>query len=289
VRILVTGAAGRLGGRLTQVLSERGHQVTGADVVGNQVSILDITDFAATQTFIRELKPDIVIHPAAWTDVEGCAREPEKAIAINGFGTQHVAVAAAEVGAAILHVSSNEVFDGTLGRPYREYDETHPINPYAYSKWVAERALLHVNPRHYLVRTSWLFAHGGKNFIQAILGAVTAGKALKVVIDEVANPTYNDDLSEAIAALIETKRYGVYHLVNEGACSRWAFARYLLDRAGHKDIAVEKITLVEYPRLSVPPTYCSLNNMAGRQIGIVLRPWQEAVDAFLEREGLLKA
>jgi len=288
MRILVTGAAGRLGGRLMNVLRERSHDATGVDVVGGNVTKLDITDFAATRRFIADLKPDLVIHPAAWTDVEGCAREPEKAITINGFGTQHVAVAAASIGAAVLYVSSNEVFDGKLSRPYREYDETSPINPYAYSKWVGEHALLHVNPRHYIVRTSWLFAHGGKNFIQAVLSAAEAGKPLRVVTDEVANPTYNDDLADAIALLIETGRYGIYHLVNEGACSRWTFARYFLDKVGYQNVPIEKIVLGEYPRLSVPPSYSSLDNLAGRHIGIVLRPWQEAVDAFLLREGLLK-
>ena len=288
MRILVTGAAGRLGGRLVQVLNEHGHSVTGVDVVGDQVTRLDVTDYGATRAFAADLKPEIIIHPAGWTDVEGCAREPEKAIVINGFGTQHVALATAAINAAVLYVSTNEVFDGKSDRPYREYDETHPINPYAYSKWVGERALLNINPRHYIVRTSWLFAHGGKNFIQAVLSAAEAGKPLKVVTDEIANPTYNDDLAEAIAALIETERFGIYHLVNEGASSRWAFARYFLDKAGYQDTPVEKITVREYPRLSVPPVYSSLNNLAGKLIGITLRPWQAAVDQFLEREGLLK-
>jgi dTDP-4-dehydrorhamnose reductase len=288
MRILVTGAAGRLGGQLVQVLNQRGHAVTGVDVVGDQVTRLDITDFEVTRAFADNLKPDIIIHPAGWTDVEGCAREPEKAITINGFGTQHIALAAAAIQAAVLYVSTNEVFDGKLGRPYREYDETHPINPYAYSKWVGERALLNINPRHYIVRTSWLFAHGGKNFIQAVLNAVEAGKPLKVVTDEIANPTYNDDLADAIAALIETERFGIYHLVNEGASSRWAFARYFLDKAGYQDTPVQKITAHEYPRLSSPPVYSSLNNLAGKLVGVRLRPWQAAVDQFLEREGIVK-
>ena len=289
MRILVTGAAGRLGGRLVGVLTERGHDVTGADVVGEGVVRLDVTDFPATQEYIGHLKPDIVIHPAAWTDVNGCAREPEKAILINGFGTQHIAVAAASVGAAVLYVSSNEVFDGKSARPYYEYDLTNPGNPYAYSKWVGEQALLHVNPQHYIVRTSWLFAHGGKNFIQAILGAAAEGKRLRVVTSEIANPTYNDDLADAITMLIETGRFGIYHLVNEGACSRHTFARYALDRAGYGDLEVEKITNHEYPRPAMPPVYSSLSNLAGRHIGISLRPWREAVDVFMEREGLLKA
>jgi len=279
MRILVTGAAGRLGSRLAEMLTTR-HEVTGIDIAE-----LDITDFAATRAFVADLKPELVIHPAAWTDVDGCAREPEKAIVVNGFGAQHMAIAAAEVSAAILYVSSNEVFDGRLNRPYREYDVTNPTNPYAYSKWVGEQAVMRVNPRHYLVRTAWLFAHGGKNFIQTILGAAKAGKPLRVVANEVANPTCNDDLAEAIAALIETGRYGIYHLTNEGACSRYDFARYALDHAGYPNTPLQRITSHEWPRPSTPPVYTPLDNLAGKLIGIRLRPWQQAVDAFLKREG----
>jgi len=121
MKILVTGAAGRLGSRLLTVLAARGHEVTGADIVGDHVIRLDIGDFETTRKFVVDFNPQVIVHPAAWTDVDGCAKDPEKAIAINGFGTQHVAVAAANIGAAVLYVSSNEVFDGRTGRPYREY------------------------------------------------------------------------------------------------------------------------------------------------------------------------
>lgn len=288
MKILVTGAAGRLGGKLLNTLAERGHEVSGADIVGDNVTRIDIGDFEATRALVANVKPDVVIHPAAWTDVDGCAKDPEKAIAINGFGTQHVALAAANIGAAVMYVSSNEVFDGNSSQPYREYDVTNPINPYGYSKWVGERALVNVNPRHYIVRTSWLFAHGGKNFIQAVLNNAAAGKQLRIVTDEVANPTYNDDLAEAIGRLVETERFGIYHMVNEGGCSRWEFARYFLDRLGQTDVPIEKIVLADWPRASVPPHYASLSNLAGKHIGITLRPWQEAIDAFLTQEGLLK-
>ena len=282
MRILVTGAQGRLGGRLVSVLTERGHDLTGVDI-----GDFDISDFAVTRAYVAQLQPELIIHAAAWTDVDGCAREPQKAIAINGLGAQHAALAAAEVGAAVLYISSNEVFDGRTQRPYYEYDSTNPANPYGYSKVVGERAVAQVNPRHYIVRTSWLFAHGGLNFIQTILNAVKAGKSLRVVTDEIANPTYNDDLAEAIAQLITTGRYGIYHLVNEGACSRYAFARYFLDRAGYADVAITPIASHEWSRQSKPPTYSSLANLAGKQVGITLRSWQDAVDAFLAKEGLL--
>lgn len=288
MRILVTGAAGRLGGRLVHILREKKHQVIGVDIVGEEVEHLDISDYGSTCDFIAGLQPDVVIHPAAWTDVDGCAREPEKAITINGFGSQHVALGALAAGAALLHVSTNEVFDGTGKRPYREYDATKPINPYGYSKWVGEQAITHINPRHYIVRTAWLFAHGGKNFIQSVLGAAQAGKPLRVVTDEIGNPTYNDDLADAIAELIETGRFGIYHFVNENSCSRYRFARYVLDKAGLNDVPITPISSHEWPRASKPPLYGALENMAGKHIGIKLRTWQEAVDSFMQREGLLK-
>ncbi len=279
MRILITGAAGRLGGQLATVLKR--HSVIAVDAAE-----FDIADFAATRAFVGAAKPDLILHPAAWTDVDGCARDPEQAIRVNGFGAQNVALAAAEVGAPILLVSSNEVFSGKTDRPYREYDPAAPINPYGYSKWVGEQAVMRVNPHHYVVRTAWLFAHGGKNFLQSILSAALVGKPLRVVVNEVANPTYNDDLADAIAKLIETERYGIYHFVNSGHCSRYDLARYMLDRSGYEETPIEPITSQMWQRASTPPEYAPLANLAGASIGITLRDWREAVDEFLVKEGL---
>ncbi len=282
MRIVVTGARGRLGSVLVEKLKARALDVSDFDI-----DTLDVTDFAATQRQIAALKPDLVIHPAGWTDVDGCARDPEQAVLVNGFGSQNVALAAAAAGAAIVYVSTNEVFAGSASRPYREYDPAHPVNAYGYSKWVGEQAVMRLNPRHYVVRTAWLFAHGGKNFIQSILNAATAGKPLRVVVNEIANPTYNDDLADAISALIDTQRFGIYHLVNEGVCSRYQLARYVLDQTGFAETPIEPISAAEWSRPSMPPVYSPLDNLAGKSIGIRLRPWQQAVDTFLQREQLL--
>jgi dTDP-4-dehydrorhamnose reductase len=279
MRILVTGAAGRLGGCVADGLGD--HTVIRADAPE-----FDITDFAATRAFVRTAQPQVIVHPAAMTDVDGCARDPELAIRVNGFGAQNVALAAAECGAAILYVSTNEVFSGRSTVPYREYDPPAPANAYGYSKWVGEQAVMRVNPRHYIVRSAWLFAHGGRNFIQSILSAAIAGKPLRVVINEVANPTYNDDLADAIAKLVETDRYGIYHFVNEGGCSRYELARHALDRAGYEATPIEAITSQMWQRDSTPPEYAPLDNLAGKMVGITLRDWREGVDAFLVKEGL---
>ncbi len=287
MRILVTGAAGNLGGLLLEDLARAGHEVLGADMVGRDVLHLDICDFPATRRLLQENRPRLVIHAAAWTDVDACAREPERALQINGFGTQNVALAAAEVDAEVIYISSNEVFSGRDRQPLDEFAMPAPGNPYGYSKHAGELALAAHCPRHYIVRTAWLFAHGGRNFVQAILGAARAGKPLRVVSNEVANPTYTNDLSAALVRLVDTGRRGTYHLVNEGACSRYQFARYVLDRSGYPDTPIESISSHQWPRPGAPPEYAALSNGAGRLLGIVLRPWRAAVDAFLAQEGWL--
>ena len=279
MKIFITGAAGKLGGQLTRQLM-KAHDVIGADA-----RELDVTDYRACHQMMHSLAPDIVLHPAAWTDVDGCARHPRKALLINGVGAHNIAASAAQLDIPVLYVSSNEVFDGRLNRPYTELDVPNPVNPYGYSKWYGERAVMQSNPRHYIVRTAWLFAHGGNNFVQAILKAAKAEKPLRVVTNEVANPTYANDVASAIAALIETQRYGSYHFVNEGAVSRWDFARCILDRSGFRDTPIERISRHEWQRPSLAPEYTALANIAGASIGIRLRPWQESLQAFLQAEG----
>ncbi len=282
MRILITGAKGQLGSQLVKILSAK-HDITAYDYED-----LDITNFRMVQTVIRQLNPKLVINAAAWTDVDACAKNPEKALLINAYGAQNLAIASHEINAAIMQISSNEVFDGKLNRPYYEYDVTNPVNPYGYSKMVGEKSVIQTNPQHYIVRTSWLFAHGGHNFIHAILGAVRAGKELKVVVDEVANPTYNDDLARAIAQLIKSGRYGIYHLSNSGTISRYDFARYFLDKAGYEHIEIGRISHHEWSRPSTPPVYTGLANLNAANLGIVLRDWREAIDTFLEKENLIE-
>ncbi|MBN1287209.1 MAG: dTDP-4-dehydrorhamnose reductase [Anaerolineae bacterium] len=278
MRVLITGADGRLGGRLAAVMAA-GHEVTGVDV-----NHFDITDYAAAQRAVHDIAPQLIVHCAAMTDVDGCARDPDLALRVNGCGTQNVALAAQAVDAVLAYVSTNEVFDGTKRTPYLEYDVTNPINPYGYTKWVGEQAVRDALARFYIIRISWLFAHGGRNFIHAILARARAGQALRVVTDEVAAPTYNDDLAEAIARLVTTGRYGVYHLVNEGEASRYEFARRILDAAGFAGTPIEPVTGAEYRRDSTPPAYGTLRNFAAARLGIRLRPWEDALEAFLARE-----
>jgi dTDP-4-dehydrorhamnose reductase len=250
------------------------------DLLGLDLPEHDITDPQAIARTICDFGPDIVLHPAALTDVDKCAKEPELALRVNGLGTQNVALACLRCGAAMLTVSSNEVFDGKKGAPYYEYEARNPVNAYGRSKLAGEvYAQMHLS-RYYIVRTAWMYAPGGRNFLHAILrGADKYGK-LRVVCDEISSPTYAVDLAEAIGKLIRTDHYGIYHFTNQGVCSRFEFARRILELGGKGDVPIEPITSDQWPRASVPPLNCVLRNFAGAELGITLRHWDEALRAY---------
>ncbi len=281
MRILLTGHKGQLGRTLMAMLTE--HDVLGVDLPEH-----DITDRAAFTALVRDFRPDLILHPAAMTNVDGCARDPAAAYRVNGMGTQNVALAAAEVDAELLYVSTNEVFDGRASQPYHEWAACNPINAYGRSKLAGEWYTRHLLRRFYIVRTAWLYAAGGRNFPHRIIQLADERGRLRVVTDEVGNPTYVVDLARAILRLIQTHAYGIYHLVNEGAASRYDFALEILRLSGRSHIPVDPITSDQFRRASTPPPYAPLANNAAAALGIRLRPWPEAVADFLEETGYVR-
>ena len=253
-------------------------------LLGIDLPEVDLTDLAAIRLSIKSFTPDVIIHAAAMTDVDGAARDPDAAYRINALGTRNVAVSAASVGAALLAISTNEVFDGTQREPYTEFAVTHPINPYAQSKLAAENFVRELTNRFYIVRTAWLYGLGGNNFVKKIIARADADGKLRVVTDEVSSPTYTEDLVGSIEQLITTEAFGTYHFTNEGACSRYEFAQKILELCGRPHIPIEPITLKDYPRPSTPPPYAPLRNFCGAQIGITLRAWPAALADYLAHE-----
>jgi len=277
MRIYITGAKGQLGRALMRRLAH--HTLLGADLPE-----VDLTDLNAIRSSLAAFQPEVIIHAAAYTDVDGAARNPDLAYRVNALGTRNVAVASESVGAALLAISTNEVFDGTKTEPYLEFDATRAINPYAKSKLAAEQFIRDLTTRFYIVRTAWLYGLGGNNFVRKMISlADTAGK-LRVVTDEVSSPTYTEDLVTAIEQLMVTGAYGIYHFTNEGACSRFEFAQEILQQSGRGHIPIEPITLADFARPSTPPAYAPLRNFCGAQIGITLRPWQAALADYLACE-----
>lgn len=277
MRILITGAKGQLGRALMRRLAR--HNLLGVDLPE-----VDLTDLPAARSTLAAFRPELVIHAAAYTDVDGAARNPDLAYRVNALGTRNVAVATQAVGAAVLAISTNEVFDGTKSEPYLEFDAVNPINPYARSKLAAEQFIRELTTRFYIVRTAWLYGLGGNNFVKKILTRADSEGRLRVVTDEVSSPTYTEDLVTAIEQVMITGAYGTYHFTNEGACSRFEFAQEILQQTGRGHLPIEPITLADFARPSTPPRYAPLRNFCGAQLGITLRPWRDALADYLAHE-----
>ncbi len=282
MRILITGGAGQLGKALQAALS-------GDAVFPFDLPEMDITDEDVVRRQFREVKPEIVIHAAAWTDTAACERDPRQALAVNAEGSRLVAEACRETGAAMMYVSTNEVFDGEKGAPYVEDDAPNPLNEYARSKLEGERRVQATLDRHCIVRTSWLYGPGRVSFPEKIVQAARERGALKVVTDETASPTWTVDLAQAIAKLVRQPAYGVYHLTNSGACSRKEFAEEILRLAGIS-VPVEAATQAEFGAPYRKPVDSTLANTRAAALGITLRPWPEALaDHFRHPESGLNA
>jgi dTDP-4-dehydrorhamnose reductase len=250
------------------------------DLIPTTSAMLDVASREATAQIV-DAQPDLVLHPAAWTDVEGCARDPERALVVNGLGTRHVALACRRLDVPLVYVSTNEVFDGGATEPYLEFDTPRPINAYARSKLAGEFFVRELLRRFYIVRIAWVFG-GPRSFVRTILRLAAERDELQVVDDEIGNPTYAADVAGAIGRLIAEPAYGTYHLVNEGYCSRYDFAREILRQAGKQGVRVTPIKLRDYRRASTPPPFSALSNfVAARDLAIVLPPWQDALERAL--------
>jgi dTDP-4-dehydrorhamnose reductase len=225
--ILVTGAGGMLGRDFRIAARERDH-----DVVGLDHAALDITDPAAVDEAISMYDPDVVVNCAAYTDVDGAESEERAAMRVNDEGAALVAAAAASIGARMVQPSSDYVFDGTSRRPYLESDVTGAISAYGRSKLAGETSVAVANPRHFIVRASWLFGIAGKNFVETMLRQGKERPDVLVVSDQVGCPTYTRHLAEGIAELLESDDYGIHHMAADGECSWYEFAQEIFDQAG---------------------------------------------------------
>lgn len=272
MRILITGKSGQL----ARALSVRLPQAIG---VGRPE--VDLARPESVQAVVDAARPELIVHCAAMTDVDGAARDPQAAYVANGLGTQNVVLAAERAGAAVAYISTNEVFDGTKTTPYTEFDTPNPINPYGWSKRAGEWFVQNLSRRFFIIRTSWVTGHGGRNFVHRIQQLADERGALKVVTNEVASPTFTEDLADAVVKLVNTRQYGLYHCTNSGYCSRFEYAKKILELSGRAHIPVEPITLADFPRPSTPPQFSPLANFAAAALGITLKPWEVALKEFL--------
>lgn len=278
MRIAVTGSKGQLGSALQVAL--QGHDLLLLDLPDQ-----DITQLAATREVLAGFGPDAVIHAAAMTNVDGCEKDPAEAYRLNVLGTRNVAVAALECAAALVYISTDYVFDGTKAEPYWEYDDCNPLSVYGRTKWIGERVVQQLCARAYIVRIAWLYGQGPRNFVQTVLRLADERGRLQMVTDEVGSPTYAADVAEALGRLILQPAYGIYHLPNSGVCSRYEWAQEILARTGRSH--VELLATEKYARAARVPARAEMRNFCGAEIGISMRPWREALSAYLSANGLL--
>jgi dTDP-4-dehydrorhamnose reductase len=282
MRILITGGRGMLGSDLCAVLG-REHTC-----VPTGSAEADVTKAEAVARLVEREQPDAIIHAAAFTDVDGCERDPERAFLVNALGAYHVAAAAAAVGSALFLISTDYVFDGAATSPYTEFDAPNPINRYGASKRAGEELALRTCSRCVVVRTQWLYGAHGKNFVSTIRRAAREGRPLRVVADQIGAPTWAQDLAAGIGGLLSRVERGagpllpVYHLNNAGSCSWYEFAVAILQSSGLGDVPVAPITSAEWPAPARRPAYSVLRRYALELTGEDrMRPWQGALAEFL--------
>ena len=278
-RVLVIGAKGMLGRDLMGVLRS---SLPHGEVVGWDIEEIDIQQEEDTLLKIGELQPNIVIHIAAYTDVDGCESNKERAFAVNAEGTKHVALATLRCQAKMVYLSTDYIFDGNKKEPYLEGDSPHPLNVYGHSKLQGERYVQALVKKSMIIRTQWLYGRYGRNFVTAILQQAKEKEALSIVNDQMGSPTYTLDLAKAISVLVQLDHQGIFHVANGDACTWYTFGRAILELSGIDKVRVIPISTEELSRRALRPSYSVLNcQKLKEETGLVLRPWFEALRDYL--------
>jgi dTDP-4-dehydrorhamnose reductase len=273
MRLLVTGTAGMLGRDVVEAARDAGHELAALTS-----SDLDVVDAPAVERAVAGARPDVVIHCAAFTDVDAAEERYQEALTVNARGAGNVAAAAAAAGAAVVHVSTDYVFDGAKAAPYVESDEPAPVSAYGRSKLEGERAVAAANPRHTIVRSSWLFGVGGRNFVATMLRLGAERDEVRVVTDQVGCPTFTGHLARALVELSEREAPGVLHVAGAGWCSWHDFAREIFREAGI-ECRVEPATTAELERPAPRPAYSVL--VSERPDAPRLPSWRDGLAEYL--------
>ena len=275
MKIFLTGAEGQLGRELQKRLQ-------GTDFLPTDVKEVDITDEAAVAAMIGSYKPDVVIHGAAWTQVDAAEEKVDLAYRVNAIGTQNIAMACCEVNAAMVYISTDYVFDGKLGRAYTEFDSPNPLSVYGKSKYAGEMLARQATDRLFTLRTAWLYGDG-PNFVRTMLKLGQEREELQVVDDQYGCPTSTVDLAEAVLRIIQTNRYGTYHAVNEGLTTWYGFAKKIFELAGNTKVKVAPVTTEQFVRPAPRPAYSPMDTRLLRlALGWSPKPWEDALKEYLK-------
>lgn len=286
MKVLVTGANGQLGTDLCKALQD-------FNVIPLTHNDIEISSMSSVKEVFSEYQPNIIINTAAYVTVDECETNQDKAFLVNALGAGNVAVIAQELGAKLIHISTDYIFGGEAElrtTPYTEFDTPTPISVYGKSKLAGENFVQHFCPKHFIIRTSGLFGIAGSkgkggNFVETMLRLAWEQDKLRIVSDQVFSPTYTKDLAKKIAQLIDTEHYGIFHITNKGACSWYEFAKEILNIAG-LITQVIAVTSDQYPTPAKRPRFSVLDNCHLRLLGMDdMRAWQEALKDYMREKG----
>lgn len=276
MKVLIIGAEGMLGHDLVEVMSKN------HDVSTTTIYTMDITDINKTIETVGNINPDVVVHAAAFTDVDGSESQADLAYKVNSLGTRNVAVACKETDSALVYICTDYVFDGTKGSPYYEHDQTNPIGVYGKTKLQGETYIRDILSKFYIVRTSWLYGYHGPNFVTTMLKLAETHENISVVGDQIGSPTYTVDLAKAIEKLIEKPVYGIYHVTNSEHCSWYEYAQLIFEIAGKK-VDLKPVTTEEFGSPAPRPKYSVLQNYNWKMEGFPhIRSYKEALREYMD-------
>ncbi|MGR6546005.1 dTDP-4-dehydrorhamnose reductase [Paenibacillus tundrae] len=282
MKVLVTGASGQLGRDVVLLLEKEGHDILACDR-----DQMDITNQAQCNEVISSYHPEVIIHCAAYTAVDVAETDTDGAYKVNAVGTRNVAVAAEKVGAKLIYISTDYVFDGQSTTPYQEYDDTNPRSVYGKSKRAGEWLVQSLCSKWFVVRTSWVYGHHGNNFVKTMLKLGQEKPKLQVVHDQKGSPTYTVDLALFLIELMGTEMYGIYHASNRGDCTWYEFTQAIFEEAQTAvgisiQAKLEPCTTEQFPRPAPRPVNSVMDHLSIRTNGLTdLRPWREGLRDFI--------
>ena len=283
MKILLIGADGQLGTDIQKVIDR-------SELIPLTIADIDVTDKNSVSSVINKHKPDVVINTSAYHKVDDCEDHDKEAFAVNALGVKNLCVACKEADSALVHISTDYVFDGNKGKPYTEADIPNPGTVYGISKLAGEEYVRSMLKKYFLIRTCGLYGvagclgKGGGNFIESMLKLAKQKPVIRVVGDQVVSPTYTLDLARKINQLIRTEHYGLYHIANKGSCSWCEFAKKIFELTGTK-VKVESATTDEFKAKARRPAFSVLDNGNLRKLGLDdLRTWDKALEAYLEEK-----
>ncbi len=287
MKCIVTGANGMLGSALCPLLAENRYEVFATDInsSSNNIESLNVREFNNIKKYVEKIKPDMIFHLAAETDVDKCEIDIDHAYLANTIGTENVALICQNMYIPMIYISTCGVFDGKKPEPYNEFDEPNPISVYTKTKYEGEKIVRHLLQKYFIFRAGWMIGGGKKDkkFVAKIAEQIKTKNEITVVNDKIGSPTFTKDFSECIIKIINSGRYGLYHVTNKGWASRYDIACKIVEFMGRKDVIVKPISSASFPLAAPRPRSEAVDNYKLKLLGINVRPWEDALKEYLSQ------